>query len=132
MIQESWFDTANAAEGGSTGVGGSMARFSIMNDYLYVADQQNLSAFDISSPGNPNLVSQEYAGWDIETIFNYVDHLYLGSSTGMYIYSIEDPTAPQQVSFLRHVQGCDPVVVKDNYAYVTIRGGNACGQNRRG
>ncbi|MUP44753.1 hypothetical protein E0K83_03220 [Gramella sp. BOM4] len=131
VSREGWLDmaTANSAEGGSTGVGGSMARFSISKDYLYIADQQNLSAIDISNPASPNLLSQEYAGWDIETIFNYDDHLYLGSSTGMYIYSIEDPTAPQQVSFLRHVQGCDPVVVKDNYAYVTIRGGNACGQD---
>ncbi|MDX1427264.1 MAG: hypothetical protein R3206_05510, partial [Salegentibacter mishustinae] len=129
VIQETWFDTANAAEGGNTGTGGSMARFSIKDHYLYVADQSKLSVFDISNPASPNLANQEYAGWDIETIFNYKDHLYLGSSTGMYIYSMEDPEKPRQVSFLQHVQGCDPVVVKDDYAYVTIRGGNACGQN---
>jgi hypothetical protein len=30
---------------------------------------------------------------------------------------------------LNHVVGCDPVVVQGDYAYVTIRGGNACGQD---
>lgn len=123
------FETASVADGGNTGTGGSMARFSIKNDYLYVADEAKLSAFDISNPSAPNLVSSEYAGWNIETLFNYGDHLYLGSDRGMYIYSIEDPAAPQEVSYLQHVLGCDPVVVKDDYAYVTIRGGNFCGQN---
>ncbi|MBT8294908.1 MAG: hypothetical protein KJO51_00660 [Gramella sp.] len=123
------FESANADSGGRTGTGGSMARFSIEENYLYVADRSSLSVFDISNPSSPNRLSNEYAGWQIETIFNYDDHLYLGSATGMYIYTIEDPAAPQQISFLQHVQGCDPVVVKDDYAYVTIRGGNECGQN---
>ena len=124
-----FFETANDAGGGNTGTGGSMARFGIKDNYLYVADESKLSAFDISNPSSPNLVSSEYAGWNIETLFSYEDHLYLGSDRGLYIYSIENPSAPQQVSYLEHVRGCDPVVVKDNYAYVTIRGGNACGQN---
>ncbi|GGG28152.1 hypothetical protein GCM10011532_09470 [Christiangramia forsetii] len=115
--------------GGTTGTGGSMARFSLNDNYLYVADESSLSAFDISTPSNPIRISNEYIGWQIETIFNYQDHLYLGSSTGMYIYSIENPEKPEKLSFLQHVLGCDPVVVKDNYAYVTIRGGNACGQD---
>jgi len=123
-----FFESA-ADGGGNTGTEGSMARFSLNENYLYVADESSLSAFDISSPSNPVRLNNEYVGWQVETIFNYQDHLYLGSSTGMYIYSIENPEAPQKVSFLQHVQGCDPVVVKDNYAYVTIRGGNACGQD---
>ncbi len=129
-IVDDWVTLDNSsAEGGRTGTGGSMARFSIKENYLYVADQMSLSVFDISNPLNTNLLGSEYAGWQIETIFNYEDHLYLGSATGMYIYSLENPASPTQVSFLQHVLGCDPVVVKENFAYVTIRGGNECGQN---
>lgn len=129
-IADDWLTLDNSsAEGGRTGTGGSMARFSIKENYLYVADQMSLSVFDISNPSNTNLLGSEYAGWQIETIFNYEDHLYLGSATGMYIYSLENPASPTQVSFLQHVLGCDPVVVKENFAYVTIRGGNECGQN---
>ena len=124
-----FFNNGSSNDGGSQGTGGSMSRFSIKDNYLYVADDTTLSVFDITNPSNPDRISNDMAGWQIETIFNYEDHLYLGSATGMYIYSIENPGAPQQVSFLRHVLGCDPVVVKDNYAYVTIRGGNTCGQN---
>ena len=123
------FESVDNSSGGDTGTGGSMARFNIQENYLYVVDESALSVFDISNPNEPNRVNSQYAGWQIETIFNYQDHLYLGSATGMYIYNITDPSTPKEVSFLQHVLGCDPVVVKDDFAYVTIRGGNLCGQN---
>lgn len=47
----------------------------------------------------------------------------------MYIYSLEDPSVPVFMSQIQHVMGCDPVVVANDIAYVTIRGGNMCGQN---
>lgn len=122
------FNIDSYSEGGSTGTGGSMARFNIRNNFLYIVDQSNLSVFDISG-NDASLMNSEQVGWNIETIFNYEDYLYLGSSRGMFIYDLEDPAAPKYVSSLQHVMGCDPVVVKGNYAYVTIRGGNACEQN---
>ena len=126
LVNEPFF---SEADGGGSGTGGSMARFTINDELLYIAEESELSVVDISTPSNPVELSSEYAGWNIETIFHYQDYLYLGSATGMYIYDLENPQSPQQVSFLQHVLGCDPVVVKDNYAYVTIRGGNNCGQN---
>ncbi|WP_081210738.1 LVIVD repeat-containing protein [Salegentibacter sediminis] len=112
----------------NTGTGGSMARFNIKDKFLYVVGNQSLSVFDISSLSDPEHFSTDYIGWQIETIFNKDDYLYLGSSSGMYIYSIEDPSTPVFVSHLQHVLGCDPVVVDGDMAYVTIRGGNECGQ----
>ena len=129
IVLNDWATATNGEFFGNSGTGGSMARFNINENYLYTVDESRLSVFDISNSANPNLIRSDYAGWQIETIFNYQDHLYLGSATGMFIYNIEDPTTPKQVSFLQHVLGCDPVVVKDDYAYVTIRGGNECGQN---
>ncbi|MBE7639579.1 hypothetical protein GUB10_04460 [Salegentibacter sp. BLCTC] len=113
---------------GGSGTGGSLARFNIYDDYLYTVDQYQLSVFNISALENPELIKTEWVGDDIETIFQKDEHLYLGSSRGMYIYSIEVPAAPQFRSMFSHILGCDPVVVKDDIAYVTIRGGNACGQ----
>ena len=46
----------------------------------------------------------------------------------MFIYDISTREDPELVSSLAHILGCDPVVVQDDYAYVTIRGGNFCGQ----
>jgi hypothetical protein len=46
----------------------------------------------------------------------------------MFIHSIENPALPQYISEFTHWEGCDPVVVDGNYAYLTLRGGNDCGQ----
>jgi hypothetical protein len=125
---EAFFGNSDANSAGGSGTGGSLARFNIHQDFLYVVDQNHLSVFNIAGLGNPELLKTEWVGPDIETIFYRGDHLYLGSSTGMYIYNVENPATPEFKSLFRHILGCDPVVVKDNIAYVTIRGGNACGQ----
>lgn len=119
----------NALESGNIGTGGSMARFNIGGDYLYAVGTNTLSVFDIGALTNPVKLSTDYVGWQIETIFNKEGHLYLGSAVGMYIYGLEDPAAPEFMSRIQHVMGCDPVVVDRDIAYVTIRGGNECGQN---
>ncbi|MFV0332007.1 MAG: hypothetical protein ACK5KL_19630, partial [Dysgonomonas sp.] len=63
------------------------------------------------------------------TIFSYKDNLFMGTPTGMLIYSVKDPLKPDYQSSLQHVYGCDPVVVENDLAYVTIHSGNMCGQN---
>ena len=125
---DAFFSNSDANSAGGSGTGGSLARFNINEDYLYIVDENQLSVFNIAGLRNPELIKSEWVGRDIETIFYKENHLYLGSSSGMYIYSLEDPAAPQFKSMFSHILGCDPVVVKDDIAYVTIRGGNACGQ----
>jgi hypothetical protein len=47
----------------------------------------------------------------------------------MLVYNVADVTKPEYISSFWHATGCDPVVVQNNKAYVTIRGGNPCGSN---
>ncbi len=117
----------NASTDDSSGKGGSLARFMIVDDYLYVVDNHFINIFEISDLSNPLDMEDVYAGFDIETIFNKGPHLFLGSMRGMYIYDISNPSVPEFVSEFQHGTACDPVVVDDNYAYVTLRGGNNCG-----
>ncbi|WP_190809871.1 LVIVD repeat-containing protein [Flagellimonas sp. S3867] len=123
---------ANSAEGGTTGQGGSLARFKIVDDYLYAVDSHNINIFNISDLDNPQDLEDVYAGFDIETIFNRGNHLFLGSMRGMYIYDITSPDKPIFVSEFQHGTACDPVVVDGDYAYVTLRGGNFCGATESG
>lgn len=116
----------------TTGQGGSLARFKIVGDYLYVVDWHNLGVIDISDLENPVKRESIYAGFDIETIFNQGQYLYLGSMRGMYIYDIASPAKPVLVSEFEHGTACDPVVVDGDYAYVTLRGGNNCGATESG
>lgn len=111
----------------ATGEGGSLARFKIVNDFLYAVDNHFINVFDITELDNPLEMGDVYAGFDIETIFNRGDHLFLGSMRGMYIYDISIPAQPEFISEFQHGTACDPVVVDGDYAYVTLRGGNNCG-----
>ncbi len=112
----------------NVGVGGSLARFQIVENYLYTVGHNEMSIFNIQNLSSPVLETTQGAGWNIETMFQADDYLYLGSTNGMYIYSLENPSAPEYVSDFTHWEGCDPVVVDGDYAYLTLRGGNLCGQ----
>ncbi|MCK3684292.1 hypothetical protein [Maribellus sp. YY47] len=124
-------DLANgggSAAGGSTfGVGGSMARFGLYNSYLYTVDRSMLHLFDVSDDAKPKKIGQQGVGWDVETMFIYDDHMFLGTQSGMRVFSLEVPTVPSYLSTFWHITSCDPVVVADGYAYITLRGGNTCG-----
>lgn len=111
---------------GAPGIGGSMARFTISGNTLYVVDDQNLRIFDISTASSPVSAGTSFIGRNIETIFPYQNHLFIGSTNGMFIYNINNPLAPSYVSTYVHGTACDPVVVDGNYAYVTLRSGTPC------
>jgi len=126
------FALAEAANDASVGQGGSLARFKIVGDFLYAVDSHNINVFNIEDLENPQDLEDVYAGFDIETIFNRGQHLFLGSMSGMYIYDISSPATPEFVSEFQHGTACDPVVVDGDYAYVTLRGGNFCGATESG
>jgi hypothetical protein len=113
----------------NTGTGGSLARFTVYDNYLYTVDSYMLRLFNISESDNPLPEKELYVGWNIETLFPYEQKLFLGSTTGMYIYSLSDPSNPEYISIFWHASSCDPVVVEGNLAYVTLRAGNLCGDN---
>ena len=118
---------ASAASAASQpGTGGSMARFSIVNDRLYTVDASNLKVFDIDNAAQPALTTEKQIGFNIETVFPFKDKLFIGSSSGMFIYDISSPDQPVPLSQFTHVQSCDPVIADDDFAYVTLRTGNFC------
>ncbi len=118
---------ASNTASGNAGTGGSLARFTISGSFLYLVDDYSLKAFDISNPANPVLKNTVNLGFGIETIYPYMDKLFIGSTTGMFIYSISDPAKPVKLGEARHVRACDPVVAKDTVAYVTLRSSGNCG-----
>lgn len=113
----------------SSGLGGSMAQFTIIDNYLYTVDYKSLKVFHISNPSSPELLETIDLGVGIETIFPQNDLLYIGTQTGVLIYDVTNPRQPEEVSEFEHVTSCDPVVANDNYAFATLRGGTACNGN---
>jgi hypothetical protein len=121
---------SSAPNAGSTattqGQAGSMARFALYDNYLYTVGQNELQLFDIRTPAKPTRSNKINLGWGIETIFPYKDKLFIGSTTGMFIFDNSNPEKPQQLSTFQHAMSCDPVVVTDTRAYVTLRSGTNC------
>ncbi len=109
-----------------TGIGGSMATYTIVNNYLYALDNTSIHTFDISDGDNPVKLNELSLGWDIETLFPYEQNLFVGAQTGMYILDNTSPDNPELITKYEHMFSCDPVVVQGDRAYVTLRNGTTC------
>lgn len=122
--------TATAEGGSSTGINGSMSRFTIYNDHLYSVINNQMNIFDLSGVKPVKAAENTYLWGNVETIFSYKDNMFMGTPTGMLIYSVKDPLKPVYASSVQHVFGCDPVVVDNDLAYVTVHSdANRCGQS---
>ena len=118
---------SSGVSGGGVGVGGSMARFGIKGNVLYVLDQNTLKVFDITNKTSPVKHNDLYPGWGVETMYLTENTMFLGTTTGMVIFDISIPLSPQTRKFFSHARSCDPVIVDDTLAYITLRTGTTCG-----
>jgi hypothetical protein len=118
--------SASSGSGSPFGMGGSMARFSIVQNHLYTVTTSHLNVFQIADALNPVFTKDISLGWNIETIYPFRDQLFVGSMTGMFIFSIANPNEPVQTGQFQHARSCDPVIADDQFAYVTLRSGTTC------
>jgi hypothetical protein len=126
-MQDSNMDTMRS---NNVGQAGSLARFAIDGNRLYVVDKTSLITIDISTPNEPKQTHQTNIGLGIETIFPYQNKLFIGSEDAVYIYDFSNPDRPELLSRYQHITACDPVVAQGNYAYVTLRSGSGrCPRN---
>jgi hypothetical protein len=111
------------------GTGGSLAIFALKGNYLYTVDHMNLNVFSLVNTAQPSKVNDVEIGFDIETLFANDDYLFVGSRNGMYIYSLENPENPVQLSQVSHFTACDPVVANATHAFVTLHSNSECGND---
>ncbi len=113
---------------GNNGQGGSTARMTLWNNYLYIVNNSELQTYDVTNPSQAVLLNSQNVGWNIETIFPYRDKLFIGSQTGMFVFDNSNPKSPKLQGQAQHLRACDPVVADDDHAYVTLRSNsNGCG-----
>ncbi len=120
------YSNSGGAPGSPFGMGGSMARFTLMNNNLYTVSISHLNVFNIAVPEKPGFKKEIELGWNIETIYPFKDRLFIGSMNGMYIFSVSNPDNPEQLGAFSHARSCDPVVADNDFAYVTLRSGTMC------
>jgi hypothetical protein len=126
LFQNCQMSSDSASPSNSNGTGGSMARFTLTDGFLYTVTNTNLTVFDVNIADKPNKLKTLSLGFGAETIFPYKDALYIGTTTGMKIYDNKNPADPKYLSNYAHIYSCDPVVVQGTYAYVTLRSGTSC------
>lgn len=115
-----------------TGKGGSITRFTIAKNYLYVVSNHFLNVYSLSDPAKPQEVHTSDLNYDIETIYPYGNYLFLGTRTGLYVYSIDTASSPRLIGEAKHARSCDPVVVNDSVAFVTLKSTSGCGPAKAG
>lgn len=93
---------------------------------LYLLSEGSLKTINIDRPGQEGIVSRLNLGTDVETLYPYQQNLFVGGQSGVRILSLSNPDFPQLISEYSHAWQCDPVVVQDQTAYVTLRGGGRC------
>lgn len=110
----------------TTSISGSITKFALLSDRLYIVDAFRLIPVNISTPTQPFAATPIDLERTVETLFIAGDHLFMGTTTGMLIFATDNPDLPVQISAVNHVTACDPVVVSGNFAYVTTRMGTTC------
>lgn len=64
-------DAARQSDTPDTGKGGSLARFTITANRLYIAEYNAINVYDLTDPSSPVFRKSVQIGWGIETIFPY-------------------------------------------------------------
>ncbi len=120
---------ASAPMAAPTVKAGSMARFIVHQGFLYALDHSTLLVYEAIPAALPQRVAELSVPAEAETLFPYGELLFVGTRQGMLVYSLQDPKQPELIGQARHIYSCDPVVVENDIAYVTLRAGSLC---RRG
>ncbi|MCC6282466.1 MAG: hypothetical protein IT262_17815 [Saprospiraceae bacterium] len=115
-----------AASVSEPGKSGSITRFAVYQDFMYVLNLNEVQTYDITQRDRPVLINRLKTDYGLETITIYDNTVFLGSTTALYILNISNPAAPVIQAKTDRLSdfgfsGCDPVVVKGNYAYSTIK-----------
>lgn len=127
--------TSRTINPATPGKGGSMSRFAIKGDYMYVVNPTQMLVYNASSCESPTRMNtidlQNLWGGEAEMVFLMEDLLMIGSTNSLMIYSTDNPASPDFLSFFQHASGCDPVTAQGDYAFLTLRNGddNRCGDN---
>lgn len=119
--------SGGSSGGASFGTAGSMATFGLYDRYLYVLNNYyTISVYDVNSSSQIEMINSISTQAQAETMFLYDGHMFLGTTTGVNVFSLKAPSSPTSIARYNHLTACDPVVIRDGYAYYTLRGGNAC------
>lgn len=105
---------------------GSYATMLTIGSHLYLINDSQITTYDINDPKDPIIITTQDVGFDIQSLYYYEGLLLIGSSNEMHIFELDSQGIPQRKSATNYnlnlTDFCffEPIVVKNDYAYVTI------------
>jgi len=99
---------------------GSTARMALIDDFLYAISGDVIQLFNVEGGQNPELWTSVQLDFGIETLFPYGNFLLVGADNGVFILDNSDRAAPLLIGEFTHATAIDPVVARDDIAYVTL------------
>ena len=116
-------NSSTSTEGASAG---STAAMTFYNGYFITLDGPRIRTYKLTE--NSVLVGvNEQSVQGAETLFTYRDNeLYVGTETGVRIFTLEDNGYMTYQASASHTRSCDPVIVDGNTMYITLRSNINC------
>lgn len=106
---------------GGVGKGGSLTRFTIVNNQLLVLDNSTVIQYDIVDGGKFEYKHTLEMEVGLETIHANGEYVLVGSNSAVYFLRFNAFDALEFVSSYTHITSCDPVVASNGIAYSTLR-----------
>jgi hypothetical protein len=122
-------NSSSSAPPQTIGQAGSLATFGLLNNYLYSMKQNKIVSFNVQQAGKPQKGKTTPLRVFGETLYPYKNYLFIGGTTGMDIFDVSSPDTIVFKSTYSHLKSCDPVIVYNDLAYVTLRGNAGCNMN---
>jgi hypothetical protein len=124
------------SEGQSSNSTGSITRFVVHEGFMYALNLNELQTYSLADPDKPLLVHELQLDYGLETLIVYDGSIFIGARDGLYIVDLsklEEPVLQSKTvrtGIFGLFEGCDPVVVKGNRAFSTVKVvQNICGTN---
>lgn len=124
----------SSAEGA---LSGSYSTMLTLGNKLYIVSKTTIFTYDATDSKNLILLDEQSLGFDIESLIHHNGLLLIGSKSSMHIYTLNDkgiPVKQSQTQYFGVADGLcnsDPIVTRDNIAYVTLSSSvEACGNTR--
>ncbi|MCT4580734.1 MAG: hypothetical protein N4A35_04885 [Flavobacteriales bacterium] len=102
---------------------GTLNKIALSNDHVYVIGGTQLYTFH-NTNNELSKIDELFLQNGIETIYPEDNKLFIGTLNSMLIVDITNPSNPVQEGTYFHTTSCDPVLPKENVAYLTLRTGD--------
>ncbi|WP_141719782.1 hypothetical protein [Roseivirga misakiensis] len=104
-----------------TGVGGSLAKFTISNNQVIVINGSEVKQFDILPSDELSEKHTLQIFRQLETIFPYEDKILIGSTAAVIFLGFDADGLLTILSTYDHLTACDPVVASNGIAFSTLK-----------